>query len=456
MTRPRPAMKRGRAFDPFIGWLLALVAAAHVALAVLVPDTAEKFQLGDRAWDRAAKVVDMLAAHDFQSLLAALYYHSAPGDYVFFLPAYAIFGPAGVIAQNIALSLIGVWFLYRIGTTWFSPAVGRIAAVVYALLPAAIFHPQVFASEAICNPLLIAATWYAGNMLREDSPRPRDAVLFGVVSAVVAFTRYLYLLFPLMVAALLILRAGGRRKPFRAAALALMLSYSLTGAWWAVAALNDGRYTVGFNFQGLGSNLYLRAQRMENIEGFALDPAIRQSRSMSVGQFAEVALAHPEGLAHTVVSDAVNLLANPGAAMVYGRYLGMFDLEESGDKDVLRWRDIRDRQGILAMIAHLWAVSPAGVAINVAMAAMLGTLYLFGAAGACVVLRDGARPLAFRLLLAGIPAYVFTFTFASGSLRWDHRSPMEFVLCLFFAAGVCLVAARMWPKRKAALALSVR
>ena len=106
-------------FDTFIGVLLGAVAAAHVAMTLLVPDLAAKFQLGDRAWDRTEKLDALLRADGLDAVLAALFHNGAPGDYILFWPSYAAFGPAGVIVQNMALLLIGLWFLYRIGVTYF-------------------------------------------------------------------------------------------------------------------------------------------------------------------------------------------------------------------------------------------------------------------------------------------------------------------------------------------------
>lgn len=445
MRQDRNLWPRGKAFDGFIVWFLAVVAAAHAALTFAVPNMNQKFQLGDRAWDRSAKLADILSAQDLDAVLAALHYHSAPGDYLFLLPAYAAFGPVGVIAQNIVLLLVGIWFLYRMAMAWFSPAAAKIAVVAYALLPATIFHPQVFVTEALCNPLLVVATWYAGRMLLADTPARRDVVLFGLVSAVLIFTRYVYLLLPLMIAALLMLRAGNWRRPLRPIGLFLALSYSLVVIWSGMSSLNNGHYEVGFSFQGLGSNLFLRAERMARQGDFALDPATRQARSVSVGRFAQHALKHPVPFANSLISDAVNFVVNPGAAMVYGRYLGLFDLAEAGDQDMFKWRDIRDRDGTMAMIGHLWTVSPIGLTLNALLAGMLGILYLGSLVGVWALLCDEARPLAFRLMMVAVPAYVFVFSFAAGSVRWDHRSPLEFMLCLLFAVGACRVATRFQP-----------
>jgi hypothetical protein len=433
-------MSARESFDPFIRRLLAIVAVAHVALAIFVPDLARKFQLGDRAWDRTAKIDALLQTPDLDAAIAMLFYNGAPGDYIFFLPAYAAFGAAGVIAQNIVLLLIGLWFLYRIGRAWFTPAAARIATVTYALLLATLFHPQVFASEAICNPLLIVAVWYAGRLLTSNSPERRDAILFGLVSAVLVFTRHIYLLFPIMVAGLLLARAGWTRRALAAICVILALSFSLAGGWRAANWATEGRYEVAESFHGLDSNLFLRAERMAKTGGFALSQEALQRRAVSVGAFAMMSLEHPAPLLRTVFSDAVNLTGNTGVSMVYGRYLGLFDLGEKGDADMFKWRDIRDREGTLAMLVYMGRTAPLALIFNAGFALLWLGLILVALVGAWRFLFDGTRDFVLRLLFAGVPLYVFAFTFASGSVRWDHRSPMEFVICLFFAAGIPVLA----------------
>ena len=434
------------AFDPFIRYFLCVAAAAHAALAFFIPDMAEKFQLGDRAWDRSAKIDALLSASDLNTAIATLFYNGAPGDYVFFLPAYAIFGPAGVIVQNIILLLVGLWFLYRIGLAWFSPKAARIACIAYALLPATLFHPQVFVSEAICNPLLIVATWYAGRLLTSDRPALRDAILFGLICSVLVFTRHIYLLFPVVVACLVLGRVSSWRQVLPAICLMLALSFSLTGAWRAANWAIEGRYEVAASFHGLGSNLFLRAERMAAVGGFAFATEISERRAMSPADFTALALQQPAALARTVISDAVNLAGNAGVSMVYGRYLGLFDLGEKSAADVFKWRDIRDRDGSVAMLSYMAQKAPLALLFNVGFALVWAVLLVIALFGAWLFLRQESRPGWLRLLFAAIPAYVFTFSFVSGSVRWDHRSPMEFVICLFFALGVLWLVS--WFRRR--------
>lgn len=426
----------GRRLDPFIMGLLAFVAALHAALTLLVPDMGAKFQLGDRAWDRSAKIDRLLGAGDLDAILAALFYNGPPGDYIIFVPAYALFGVPGVIIQNTILLLVGLWFLYLLGETYFSRPVARLASVVYAVLPATLFHAQTLASEAICNPLLIVATWFAARMFSQATPDKRDVILFGLASAVLCATRQIYLLFPVMVAGLMLLKAAKNLKPVDPIAVALALSFSLVAAWSAANLFNGGRYEVAPSFHGLESNLFLRAERMEAMGGFSLQPAVTKARALSPGAFLGVVSEQPARFAKTIVSDAINLAGNTGVSMVYGRYFGVFDLKEKGDAGMFAWRDIRDRDGLIAMLLFMGRTAPLALAMNIVFVALWGAMLLVGAYGAARFLLDGSRDLAVRLLFAGVPLYVTVFTFVSGSVRWDHRSPIEFMIALFFAAGV--------------------
>ncbi|MGI9388270.1 MAG: ArnT family glycosyltransferase, partial [Methyloligellaceae bacterium] len=371
----------GRRFDPFMAALLVLVAALHAALTLLVPDMGQKFQLGDRAWDRAAKIDQLLGAGDLDAILAALFYNGPPGDYIFFVPAYALFGVPGVIIQNTALLLVGLWFLYRLGETYFSPRVARLASLVYAVLPATLFHAQTLASEAICNPLLIVATWFAARMISQATPDKRDVILFGLVSAILCSTRQIYLLFPVMVAGLLLLKAARGMKSIDPIAVALALSFSLVAAWSAANLINDGRYPVAPSFHGLESNLFLRAERMEAMGGFSLQPAVTKARSLSPAAFLDVVTEQPARFAKTVISDAINLAGNTGVSMVYGRYFGVFDLKEKGDAGMYAWRDIRDRDGIFAMLAFMGRTAPLALVMNVVFVALWGAMLLVGVYG---------------------------------------------------------------------------
>lgn len=441
-----PALPGG---NGFIVGLVAALTVLHAAIILLLPNGHEKFLLGDRAHDRTAKMQKLLSADGFDGMLAVLVQQASPGDYLLFAPAYALAGPTGVMVQNTILILIGAVFLYKLATMFFSARIAGIATLAYGLLPATLFHPHVFVSESICNPLLIAATYFLARYTAGDRPASRDLVLAALLTALLCFTRHVYLAVPPFFAIVILL---SRQRPLRgnlaSVAVLLGLGYAIVGGWSLVSHYGAERYGAGESVGGLGSNLYLRAERMAAIGGFALPEAIdvraqaanTDLKTMRPAEFLNMVAEQPVSFVRTVVSDAVNIGANPGMAMVFGRFFGAFDLQEGSYEDYNKWREVRDKHGLLGVALELWRTSPLGFIINaVGGMAWLGFV-LVALLGAWTLLWDRHQPAALKLLAIGLPAYLLSLTsVTAGYTRWDHRSPTEFALALLFAIGVSVL-----------------
>lgn len=437
-----PAVAEGKAFG-FIGRLVVAYEVAHLALIFLWPGAATRFMLGDRALDRTHKVETLLDAGSIDDALRTLMAQGAPGDYVLFAPAYGLFGPAGVMLQNLTLAIAGLCCLYRLAGRLGGERVARIASLVYVLLPASIFHPQAFVSEGITNPLLIVATYILALGFGSDRARPGKLALAGLLLAVVGFVRPVLVLFPVAAATLVVLRGSGpARMRWREAAVLAVLGLSLPlGAVLTERLLAD-RYPAGESVGGLGSNLYLRARRMAAMGGVALPDGMVANpsgagagpRSIAPRIFVGLVAERPLVYSRTVLSDAFNLVANPGVAMVAGRYFGLFDLGEHGHADLDKWREVRERDGMVAMLAQLWRASPAGLVALLAGALPWGAMLLVACHGAIHLARARAVAIGLRLWLLGLPLCLGVLTsLLAGYSRWDHRSPVEFVLAILVA-----------------------
>ena len=100
------------------------------------------------------------------------------------------------------------------------------------------------------------------------------------------------------------------------------------------------------------------------------------------------------------------------------------------------WRDIRTNEGYLAAIKAMASVAPGAMVANVAALGIHLALLLISGLAALGYLVRGAAPLAVRMYLAGLPVYFLVFSFIASAVRWDMRSPAEFVIALF--AGVAI------------------
>ena len=431
-------------FDSFLQWLLGAFLVGHTALGLLVPDGAARMLVGDRAGDRSRALSELLAQLDLDHALAVIFRIGSPGDWLLFTPAYWLAGPYGVMVQSIAFYAVGVVVLYRLARMLVPRDVARFAVVAWALLPATIFHPHALVSEAICNPLLIVFAYQLVRLELVDEARLRNVIWAGVTVGLLAFVRHVYLLLPLAAALwLLIFRPMGLGRRANVVAF-LALGFMFTAAWWGAIAVGGKRYELGLSVGGLESNLFLRADRMAVMGGLALpksyldrnQTAGRELRTLTPAEFAGFASQHPVLFAKTAVSDAFNLMANPGVAMLAGRYLGLFDLGERNHRDLNKWREMREREGPLGVARLLWETSPTGFIFNLGGSVLWAAFLALATWGAYLFATNAAVTPAVRVLLFGLAAYVIVLTSATaGYTRWDHRSGIEFILALWFAVG---------------------
>ncbi len=432
-------------FDRFLNWLLAWFLLTHIALALLVPDGATRMLVGDRAGDRQRALSELLVQLDLDHALAVIFRIGSPGDWVLFTPAYWLGGAYGVMAQSIMLYAVGVVVLYRLARMLVPLHVARIAVVSWALLPATIFHPHALVSEAICNPLLIIFAYQMVRLEFADDVRWPDLLWAGLTVGLLAFVRHVYLLLPMAAALwLLAFRPAGLGRRANVTAF-LALGFMFVGVLWGIIAVGSKRYELGTSVGGLESNLFLRADRMAVMGGLSLPQSYldrnvaagRELRALAPAEFAGFVSRHPGLFAKTAASDAFNLMANPGVAMLAGRYLGLFDLAERSHRDLNKWREMREREGPLGVARLLWETSPIGFVLNLAGAILWAAFLAFSIAGAYVFGASANVTPAIRILFFGLAAYVIVLTSATaGYTRWDHRSGIEFILAIWFALGV--------------------
>ncbi len=429
--------------DTFSKRLLAAFLAGHAGLWLLVPDTARKLLVGDRAGDRWNALTELFASPTLDAAMATIFRIGAPGDWIMFAPAFRLGGAHGIILQNIVLYALSLLLLYRLCLMLVAPATACLATVAWAILPATIFHPHALVSEGIANPCLIALAYQLARLEFANETRWRNLLLIGLTLAVLCFSRHVYLLLPMAVAAwLLLFRPHGLGRPVNTL-IPTAGAFLLVGVWAGISAIGAAQYPLGKSVGGLESNLYLRADRMAAM-GQVPMPANYLARTqngknkntLEPAEFLTFARQHPLLFAKTAVSDAFNLAANPGMAMLAGRYLGLFDLGEKNHRDLNKWREAREQSGPLGVLKLLWTTSPVGFLFN-AVGGLLWAVFLSLAAwGAWVFARDREQMPAIRWLLFGLAAYAVVLTsVTAGYTRWDHRSGIEFILAFWFAIG---------------------
>lgn len=461
---PRLSLRRSLARREV--WLILLAfAAIHALFWYLQPDVAAKMVVGDRAGDRLRTLDRLLAATGFDSKMAVVFDSGSPGDYLLFAPAYALFGAPGIVAQALVLYGLALLTVHALATRLIGAPAAVIATVAWLLLPSTLFHPHALVTEAICNPLLVLLIAALVRLHDSDEARPATLMAAALLTALLVFVRHVFLLLPPAIAIwLAVFRPAGALGRDGTAPRPLLrylaVSFSIAALWWVALTVGALRWTPGDSVGGLKSNLFLRAERMAYLGHVPL-PASYLERNAAAGhdtrllepaEFIRYSLVHPWLFARTAAADAFNMMVNPGVAMLAGRYLSLFDLGERNHRDLNKWRETREKEGFLGLARLLLATSPTALAVNAIGVAAWVAFLAVAAFGAIVVLADATREPALRWLLAGLVLYVVGLTsLTAGYTRWDHRTPIDVALVLFFAAGSLGLAERhAGPRRLAA------
>lgn len=420
-----------------LGWLAVAYFGAHAALfGYDLATAASGFLLGDRGPTRMAKIAALLSGDgQFRAHLAA---NADPGDYVYHAALYALGGRYGVILVQILLGWLVVLATYRLTRRLAGPehpGVATLAGALMIAMPGALWQPHTLVTETLYNPLLAIASLAMVGFLCD---RQRRGALYAalVLIGVAISVRVQLALLPV-----LLVGYFWWHKPLRQARFILPivpLSFAVPLGWLVVLMLAAGGARIPASDHGLTTNLHDRAIRIARAGQFTLAPEDAGQTTLSLGRFTHYVAAHPLAFGQTLASDAVNLASNSGALVIATNYLHLTGQAAVGS----HWTAVRDRQGLLALARDILRTSlPAVLFIGVVEAFwVLGLLAAAYGIRPLLLVRDQAW-LA-RGFLVLVLVYSLAVPFAGGAVRWQHRTPVEFILVMLMAAGV-----RRWQTR---------
>jgi 4-amino-4-deoxy-L-arabinose transferase-like glycosyltransferase len=324
---------------------------------------------------------------------------------------------------HAVLGTVTVWFIYRIGRAAWSVRVGLVAALVVAINPLFVIETGNTTTETIA---LLLMAWAMAIWLERVARADWTLYLpVGILLALAALTRSVFLAFP----ALLILHLGllyGWRRMLRGGIMIGLAFLLTTSPWTAYNLITWDRFTI--SGEGLMGMLYVGAVGWKA----PLEVDAELGVDASQADFASRQQAYAEGLAATVLRDpagyALTRLRELGGALLQPHNTGVFP-GESIKQLAAQWLATdRTLSGLvrLAGAEQFWP--------KLALYAFHYTALLLGLIGLVGSRQDWRRLaplygvfayfLGIHLLLSAIPRYLF---------------PLEMFLCLF---GAWVVAGR--------------
>ena len=410
----------------------------HAAFFIFDLHHPDAILFGDRAAHRAIAIAGLVGGPTPVSALAR---NGPVGDYIAQAVMFAVAGRIGILVGQIALGLAGALFCQAFARGALkSDSAALATALVYIVLPESLDAPHTIVSEAVCNPLLIVGvTWLCAFLKDGDSSHAlRPAALMLGLAALV---RPQFLLLP--VGLVPALRARNAPKlTFSSAAAAALLFYaptvvgtaavavarSLDPSWQLATEDPDARNDIPYH-------LWSRATSMSAIGHFALPETAVRTRSLGIGAFVEITAQHPSALAGTLVADVEQLVIYPGRIQLLS-YTELFRSAMAAS----RWHTtptIADG----GPAPQRTALATAFGAITVASEALWLAFLCLAVVGAVTLSRGNARAGPRWRFVAFFGVYSLIVPFAAGGVRWDHRTPVDFILATLACAGVRTVVA---------------
>jgi len=389
--------------------LVAPLAALHAAMFVYDLRHPERFLNADRALERIEVVQGFAQTGDLVPYLAS---HGIVGDWLPHALLYLAGGQYLVIAVQLVLALLSVLWVYRIGLRLDLPErSAAAAALVYALLPHSLVYPHQVASEALFVPLVILSFRLA--------PGAGSGLAIGLATLIRPITA----LWPFVIFVL------GKTRP--RAYLALALAPLLL--WMSFMLVATGEFSMGRSGHDLGSNLYLRLQRLGADVPEAERPPQRpagQTRA-TVREYLSFVAAHPLVTAKYFTRDMGVMGFKSGVERLVLDYFDFYPEKrhelQAADGG---WRSRVDRGGAQALVEL--ARGQAGLVGVAGLGAVAFTaLMLLGVYGAACWARTPERVL-----------YVFAASQAADAAQSRLRACAEFAICILAVAGWSALRAR--------------
>lgn len=444
------AVSRRSIYERLALFAILSLFTAHIIMVFIYSGDTAVFLEADRASGRFKKILDLSSASSREELVDVMLRHGNPGDFVVQGLIYSLFGSDGVVLFQIALQALSICILWKLAKGYFSERVLFLSIFAYLLLPGTIYRPHVLASESLFVPLAIVAFYFMLTAIRQESRGHachRSRLWGGVACAIAAEVRNVFVLFP----PIFVLLHGARARTGGRALLCQLvfvgLSLSLVVGWIVFASVETGRFAFARSGHDLGRNLFIRAERMADIGGYSLRASLGDDADrLSPAEFVSHVAAHPTSYLATLRSDSVNLVLNSGVNTVYGRFFGLFDTLQRDD--LKRWRRIRDAQGWAEMVKIMIHERPQLFLLNLAGVFLWCIFSAISLVGLVSLLRTpelSGTERAFFLLFLLFGALT---PFLAGSVRWDHRTPIEFLLAILFGLGCVTLRKAVMPARK--------
>lgn len=426
----RDAGVRGKA-----AWVAAITLFTH--LLILAYDHARAFRAfnwGDRGLERL-RILKEFAGLKGAVLPAMTGSPIVPGEYLFVLLPWRLWGAAGVICLQIGLATLAAWLVARLAgrvSSW--PQAPLVCGLAYAFLPQNLAFSHQLVTEAIVTPLCVV--WLYALLAAIRGRTMGLFLLAGGCLGVAILTRPVVLLM-LPACFVLALACPGARPELRRPGLYAMAGVALAPflAWAAIFTVQTGHPGYNSGSANLAWNLRSKVLITENANG--IDPPAdvkAMEAGIPLGRFLGEVRLHPVPFAKAFALDTATVFLRGNTTKITVDYLGI-GRDSPGWRQSLIYASDARKEWIRQMADPVYLLEAAGSLLTglffvVCFAAMAVTGWR--------LVRGKARLDSDRLFLT-IVAGAWLLNVFLGAQMVDQsqgrlRNPAEAALILFVAS----------------------
>lgn len=439
-------------------WLfacLALFVAVHGVLLAYDVHNPEVFYGGDRGAKRANKIFVLLDNPNFRkvssptwssipaqplgptvppmSTTQKLLNLGPPGDYLVHALPYRLGGSFAVIGLQLVLGFIAVVCVFRLGERLgLGGPYAFCATVLYLLLPGSLYQPHQLVTEGLFNPLLAISTYLLVRTV-EEPLRWRIFLTALALLAVAMEIRTQMLLYPFVLAAIFI--AWQRQQWVRLVVPTLVICFAIPVAWAVFVSLQPPDLVVAPTELSPLRNLSGIVERMSIRGGFPFDRAAYPGEQIPILDFLGYVFRYPIAFLEAKVTDVVEIVLNPGITG-FGKYLRIDLFNFRTDTGRLFWSQVKWNSGVIGVIQELWHQKLAFLVPFVGACVVWAIILAIALIGAWRMVSDRQIGSATKAILVSLVVYDLSIVQVGEMTRVTHRSPVEFIIAIWFAIGL--------------------
>jgi 4-amino-4-deoxy-L-arabinose transferase-like glycosyltransferase len=400
------------------------------------------FLNGDSGPERLNAIKGFIKAfetNDLQTLIEFIVTNNRIGDYIFHTFFYYIGGKHFTLLMQVILAVISYFCLYKIFLEMLKKeALSLIGTVIYIFLPHSIIIPHLLMSESIFNPFIIISIYILLKIRNANKFGVSYSVFCGLLYGSSCLIRPTPIPYIILLPIPIIFSHLCARKKILYSSIIIIVSLSLVLSWVLLVKLYTGKLSYGQTAHGITINIIGKLNRYEGV--YYGQPNFNYyNNEISIGLIYGIISKNKMNFLKSTISDLSSYYINSGINKLLLQYFNVFEgskLKNGRGTSALNWYKISDSQGLYQAILHLLKNAALFTIINIIFSLLWLYILIRSIYESIKIIQNHTEAnIIPKFFLIPFFYYMMAVSMLAGSIRSCHRSPIEFLIIIFFISS---------------------